>query len=384
MASILAGRTLKEYSKHREHSRPESMQPSIAFESNIPACITWLVELKSLPPFKKQSSGHWWKYLLDRIKKMMSMEPEERYSSDQLVNTFPPGPCCQVSLEEYQSLQPQSLLLPSLSEEVNNGNSSDRESTALTLASTKASEASDPDPNNVVTYPCGEEKLEGPTFAFTEVSIAPIPEPQLVHLLETPESELSPPDFDWSGKGAHVQYESQTEVPLHIIELLGLGASSSVHKVRTTINGSYVFAQKMLETRGHILRLEMLTKEVKVLQRLQHPHIVRLIGTAFDKRFFSILTYPAADWTLANFLEIVGAEQSSGDLVTRECKQALHRFTTCLINALDYLHRQGIRHKDIKPSNILVQRWGADENGYHVYLSGTYMRSGLKWGINES
>jgi hypothetical protein len=66
----------------------------------------------------------------------------------------------------------------------------------------------------------------------------------------------------------------------------------------TTRRGPYIFAKKSLQKGGHLLRLEMLSQEVRLLQQLRHPHIVRLVGTLNETRFFSILIYPAAEWNL--------------------------------------------------------------------------------------
>lgn len=365
MATILAGKTVQAYSKHREHTLPGIIQPSIAFESNLGASMKWLEELKSLSPLKKPSTGRniaWWSSLLDRIEKMMSAYPDDRYTSEELVNSFPPGPCCRVPLEEYQVLE-QSLQASDCAGRLASDHASTEASPSLTSASTPVSEeASEP-----------ASLQDAPSSAFQEVEIAPDPEPQIALLTEPSESDPSLPQFDWSGKGFHAQYDNPKEVPLQLLEMLGAGAASSVLKVQTTNKGPYVFAQKSLEIRGHRLRLEMLMREVEVLQKLRHPHIVRLTGTAYDKRFFSILTYPAADWNLTNFMEqLEGEPSSSRDPIIVERKEALLKFTTCLIHALEYLHRRGIRHKDIKPSNILVQRWGTEGHGYHVYLSGTH------------
>ena len=50
-------------------------------------------------------------------------------------------------------------------------------------------------------------------------------------------------------------------------------------------------------------------------------------------------------------------------------KRTLEKFFKCLIHGLDYLHSQLIRHKDIKPSNILVQEHGPEKE-YKVFLAG--------------
>ena len=371
MASILAGKTLQVYSKYREHYLPGLVHPSIAFESNLPACVAWLEELKTLPPFKRPSTGRnpeWWMRLLQLIEKMISEDPSERHTSEEVVKAFPQGPCCKVQLEEYESLQQcqQTLLTPHAPAE---NSSIDIPSPALTSSTTPISATT-----SEIDF-SGSSLLQDPACtvsAFHEVALAPRPEPEIAMLTESSESDSSLSNFDWSGNGAHMQYASKSMVPLELVSFLGMGTASSVHKVKTKHQGSHVFAQKILQTGRQTLRMEQMIREAKLLQTLRNPHIVRLIGTAYDQRYFSILTYPAAEWNLSDFMSELEEGRGSRDALTIERKQALHSFTACLINALQYLHRVEIKHKDVKPSNILVQRWSPHAAGYHVYLSGTY------------
>ncbi len=79
-------------------------------------------------------------------------------------------------------------------------------------------------------------------------------------------------ETDWSGKGARVGYDINEPALLEELEVIGLGTSSLVTKVRSTRRGPNIFAKKTLEKRGHLLRLEMLLQEVKVLVfQMSHP-----------------------------------------------------------------------------------------------------------------
>lgn len=59
---------------------------------------------------------------------------------------------------------------------------------------------------------------------------------------------------------------------------------------------------------------------------------------------------PVADCNLAEYLTLA----SSSDTVDRTSH--LRNFIGCLTNALGYLHDSKIRHKDVKPQNILIKR----------------------------
>ncbi len=67
-----------------------------------------------------------------------------------------------------------------------------------------------------------------------------------------------------------------------------------------------------------------------------------------DPRYFGIIMAPVADYDLASFY----------DRVTPENIALLRSVFGCLAGALDFLHKAKIRHRDIKPQNILVKGHG--------------------------
>jgi serine/threonine protein kinase len=80
--------------------------------------------------------------------------------------------------------------------------------------------------------------------------------------------------------------------------------------------------------------------EIEILKRLKHDHIVKFVGSYTD----ALIMTPIADGDLAIYM----VEATSAKF------PELRTFFGCLATAIDYLHSQGIRHKDIKPTNILV------------------------------
>ncbi|MCL4255313.1 MAG: protein kinase, partial [Anaerolineae bacterium] len=87
-----------------------------------------------------------------------------------------------------------------------------------------------------------------------------------------------------------------------------------------------------------------LIQEFKTLATLRHPNIISVLDYGFDDERVPFFTM---DW-LDNADYVVSACQK----VPMEQKLDL---ITQMLQALVYLHRRGIIHRDIKPTNVLVQ-----------------------------
>jgi len=83
-----------------------------------------------------------------------------------------------------------------------------------------------------------------------------------------------------------------------------------------------------------------------MLKAVDHHHCVSLIGSYTDTRVIAMLSEPVADMNLGTFLDAAPIPTDRKDL--------LQTSFGCLSVALAYLHENGIRHKDIKPQNILI------------------------------
>ena len=149
--------------------------------------------------------------------------------------------------------------------------------------------------------------------------------------------------------GEHAHFLDRDQIPFRKIGVLGTGGYAQVDKVSSNITGMH-YARKLLDrrifgrTHGTLLDFE---NELKILKRLRHQHVVEIIGSYTDPYFAAIIMSPIAECDLCAFLKSV---QTSSDSMS-----LLQTFFGCLATALQYLHREKIRHKDIKPSNVLVK-----------------------------
>jgi serine/threonine protein kinase len=135
---------------------------------------------------------------------------------------------------------------------------------------------------------------------------------------------------------------------------LGSGGFGEVDEVVSYLSIKH-YARKRFG-RGRSFRKDQVSiknfeNELQILKKLSHRHLVKLIGSYTDRSWVGIIMTPVADMDLFTYLD--------ADRVSPRDKQdrqiCLRRFFGCLATALRYLHGEEIRHKDIKPKNILVK-----------------------------
>lgn len=145
------------------------------------------------------------------------------------------------------------------------------------------------------------------------------------------------------------------------VKLLGTGGFSLVDEVihRET---KLTVCRKTLKNHDK-LALDDLNQEVKVLQQLRHPHIIRFLAAYSRGDKFSILLSPVAETTLSVWLDNYVANPPPGG------PEQIVQMFGCLASSIRYLHQQRpiIKHMDIKPQNILVME--GKHRFPHVVLS---------------
>lgn len=124
-----------------------------------------------------------------------------------------------------------------------------------------------------------------------------------------------------------------------VIEQLGVGGMGAVWLVYDKLRNQQV-ALKQVLTANDLQRLAI-TREFRTLSTLRHPNIVSVIEYGFHdgQPYFTMEHLPEAS-PFDNFpdQEIEGCIQ--------------------ILQALGYLHRRGILHRDLKPGNVLVMPEG--------------------------
>ena len=90
-----------------------------------------------------------------------------------------------------------------------------------------------------------------------------------------------------------------------------------------------------------------LIRELSYLKALSHTHLVRYISSYTDEKHIAFLMQPVADYDLEKLLKNLGRAGTGA-----EC---LRPYFGCLAGAIQYLHENKIRHRDLKSRNILIK-----------------------------
>ncbi|KAI9774159.1 MAG: hypothetical protein M1840_005252 [Geoglossum simile] len=146
-------------------------------------------------------------------------------------------------------------------------------------------------------------------------------------------------------------YTDTSQIPFQHIEHLGSGTYAVIDAVKHIPSG-VCFARKIIKHRMFSTErtAKAVLEEARIIRKLAHPHIISIRGMYEEPRGFGMLLSPVADGDLVWFLKACDEENFPIERLS-----LIGDWFYCLGNGLAYIHRQMIRHKDVKPSNILVK-----------------------------
>ena len=130
--------------------------------------------------------------------------------------------------------------------------------------------------------------------------------------------------------------------------MLGKGAMGVVHK-GLDLTTAQVVAIKQVPLAGiKADDLKGIQTEITLLQRLQHPNIVRYIDSVQTERDLLIVLEFVENGSLADITKQVGRFPEPLCVI----------YISQVLSGLAYLHEQGVIHRDIKGANILATKDG--------------------------
>ncbi|XP_025830639.1 calcium/calmodulin-dependent protein kinase type 1 [Agrilus planipennis] len=133
-------------------------------------------------------------------------------------------------------------------------------------------------------------------------------------------------------------------------DMLGTGAFSVVRLAESKERPGELYAVKIIDKKALKGKEDSLENEIKVLRKLVHPNIVQLLETFEDKNKVYLVMELVTGGELFDRIVEKGSytEKDAADLIRQ------------VLEAVDYMHEQGVVHRDLKPENLLY--YNPDEN----------------------
>lgn len=143
----------------------------------------------------------------------------------------------------------------------------------------------------------------------------------------------------------------------HLRQVLGNGAFSEVRLGESKENPGQLFAVKIIDKKALKGKEDSLENEIKVLRRfsamsdtndpnrkpLTHPNIVQLLETYEDKTKVYLVM------ELVTGGELFDRIVEKGSYTEKDASGLIRQ----VLEAVDYMHDQGVVHRDLKPENLL-------------------------------
>lgn len=147
----------------------------------------------------------------------------------------------------------------------------------------------------------------------------------------------------------HVSFVHSGDEHYRKIKDLGNGTYGSVDQVFSKLSTKFL-ARKRVHRANDSKKARDFQKdvvnEIRVLKRLRHAHLVTILGSYTDPEYIAYLMQPIADMNLQEYLDRMSHTEN---------RVSTQFFFGCLASAMAYLHENNVRHRDLKPRNVLIK-----------------------------
>ncbi|KAL2339424.1 hypothetical protein Fmac_007364 [Flemingia macrophylla] len=131
---------------------------------------------------------------------------------------------------------------------------------------------------------------------------------------------------------------------------IGRGTYSNVYKAREKGTGKIVALKKVRFDTSDSESIKFMAREIMILLMLDHPNVIKLKGLATSRMQYSL--YLVFDFMQSDLTRIIS--RSEEKLTEPQIKCYMQQ----LLCGLQHCHDRGIMHRDIKASNLLIDRRG--------------------------
>ncbi|KAK1371614.1 putative serine/threonine-protein kinase [Heracleum sosnowskyi] len=131
---------------------------------------------------------------------------------------------------------------------------------------------------------------------------------------------------------------------------VGQGTYSNVYKALDRDTGKIVALKKVRFDTAEPESIKFMAREIIVLQKLDHPNVIKLEGLATSRMQYSL--YLVFEFMLSDLTKVISRPE--GRLTEPQVKCYMQQ----LLSGLQHVHERGILHRDIKGSNLLIDKNG--------------------------
>jgi serine/threonine protein kinase len=133
----------------------------------------------------------------------------------------------------------------------------------------------------------------------------------------------------------------------NLLNAIGAGSYSCVYAVASQKYTGVTFAAKVMTVPDSQSTSQCFHREIDILTRLSHPHVVSLFDTFHACTDFVLILEFCTNGPIDRYIHI---QKLAEVHVVRMMKQ--------ILSALAHCHSLGIAHRDLKPANILIDHYG--------------------------
>lgn len=129
-------------------------------------------------------------------------------------------------------------------------------------------------------------------------------------------------------------------------QIIGTGTFAKVY-LAVNKKTKVKIAIKKIKIEDNQKIINLAKEEIIIMSKLQHPNILSYLGVSHNDKYLHIYTEYINDGSISNIIKKYGAIKD---------EKVIKNFVKKILNGIVYLHENRIIHRDIKCSNILVDK----------------------------